>query len=355
MLDAKLVQRIVSRAEAFTGKALRVTVIENPVAGGFTRKREAAQNRRWLAEALERADALPVRTASCEVTVLQTKAAGHAQVLARDVINAALADDSPNALYLIVGAGGDGTSLEIQTELAHAYLEEGLVKIPDRICIFRLPLGTGNDGSDGRTLDATLRLLTEKSRIARRRAVRVFPNGGGNKPWYAFNIASVGIDAFITHMTNRVKKIFPGDFYKIWVDLACLFYNRLYKVGELGVRAYLDGKEIINHRERMVLYVMGESGHRTYGSNQKILPDDDNVCGVREMPLIKKLSMRPRFKNGTHRPFSEVLLYTADRLVLDYANPILVQLDGETHRLDAASFPLTMELTEPFITVLSRD
>jgi len=100
MLDAKLVQCIVSRAEAFTGKVLRVTVIENPVAGGFTRKREAAQNRRWLAEALERADALPVRTASCEVTVLQTKAAGHAQVLARDVINAALADDSPNALYL---------------------------------------------------------------------------------------------------------------------------------------------------------------------------------------------------------------------------------------------------------------
>ncbi len=354
MLDAKLVERIVSRAEAFSGKALRVTVIENPVAGGFTRKREAAQNRAWLVEALERADAMPVRTESCGVTVLETKASGHAQSLARDVISAALADDEPNALYLIVSAGGDGTSLEIQTELAHAFLEEGLAKIPERICILRLPLGTGNDGSDGRTLDATLRLLTEKSRIVRRRAVRVFPNGGEKNPWYAFNIASVGIDAFITHMTNRVKKIFPGDFYKIWVDLACLFYNRIYKVGELAVRAYLDGKEVKNHRERMVLYVMGESGHRTYGSNQKILPDDDNVCGVREMPLFKKLSMRPHFKNGTHRPFPSTVLYSADRLVLDYANPILVQLDGETHRLGAASFPLTMELTEPFISVLSR-
>jgi hypothetical protein len=42
----------------------------------------------------------------------------------------------------------------------------------------------------------------------------------------------------------------------------------------------------------MLLIAVGVSGHRTYGSNKPILPDDDDVCFVSEMPLLRKLALK---------------------------------------------------------------
>jgi hypothetical protein len=156
-------------------------------------------------------------------------------------------------------------------------------------------------------------------------------------------------------MTNKVKNRLPGDFYKLWVDLACVFYNFQYRVGEMKVSAYRhDGSLVRKHRDRMVLYLMGASGHRTYGSNQKILPGAEDVCGVREMNLFRKLALKKHFRLGTHASFPETMLYNADRLVIDYGEKILVQLDGESHLLTPADFPLTMERTDGFITILKK-
>lgn len=353
MIDIKDIQILVERAAVFAGKNVRVTVIANPVAGGFTMKKKALQNEAFFRAAVTDVMGRPVVTASCSATLEQTTAAGHASVLARTVLTTAIDDRDPDSMYLIVTAGGDGTSLDVQTEIAHLYYNEGKKAIAKKICMLRLPYGTGNDGSDGRFLDESLFLLTGKSRFYVQRAIRVYPASRKDLSWYSFNLASIGIDAFVTHMTNRVKGIFPGDFYKIWVDLACVFYNRFYHVGTMGISAYSgDGKLVRSHKDRMVLYLMGESGHRTYGSNQKILPGEDNVCGVREMPLLRKLSLRKHFKNGTHASLPETILYTADKMVIDYSERILVQMDGEAHLLEPADFPLIMERTEPFITIL---
>ncbi|ULQ60090.1 hypothetical protein K7I13_01815 [Brucepastera parasyntrophica] len=277
----------------------------------------------------------------------------HAQVIAAQLYRNIEKNTDPDALYLIVTAGGDGTSLEVQTAFAEVVLKNGKKEITDRICFLRLPFGTGNDGADGRTIDVSLKLLTEPVHYVMQPAVRVYPAGKKDDCWYAFNIASIGLDAFVTHMTNRVKHLFPGDFYKIWVDLACVFYDRIYRVGDLSVQAELkDGTVVMNHQEKMLLYLMGVSGHRTYGSGQKILSDDNNICGVRDMSLLRKLKIKKHFLNGTHASFSETLLYTADILKFDYNEKILVQLDGESHLLTKEDFPLTMELTEPFIRIL---
>lgn len=344
---------LVERSASFTGKNVCITIIANPVAGGFTMKKRALVNRSHFEAALRKVASRPVQTASCSLTLHFTKTSSHAGSLARGVLDLALKDTSSSVLFLIVTAGGDGTSLEVQTELARSVLEYNHLELSDRVCLLRLPYGTGNDGSDGRSLDQSLELLTGNSVFYKQSAVRVFPSGKEKSPWYSFNIVSIGLDAFVTYMTNRVKGFFPGDFYKIWVDIACLFYNRLYHISPLSVAASLqDGTPILAHTDLMALYVMGVTGFRTYGSNQKILPDAHNICAMKEMPLLRKLSLKEPVKNGTHAAFPEVMLYSADRLVFGYHDKILVQLDGETHLLEAPDFPLTFELTQPFITLL---
>jgi diacylglycerol kinase family enzyme len=73
------------------------------------------------------------------------------------------------------------------------------------------------------------------------------------------------------------------------------------------------------------------------------------------MSLLRKLKLKKRFLVGAHASFPETLLYTADKLVFEYGEKILVQLDGEGHQLASSDFPLTMERTEGFITILKSE
>ncbi len=349
--------RLAERSSLFAGRDLRVVMIANPVAGGFTLAKRAAQNRRYLQEALDLAGSRDILAKSSSSRLYETRSSGHAGEIAREVFLEALAEENPDATYLVVIAGGDGTSLDIQTEYAKLCVIQGASRLPERVCLLRLPFGTGNDGSDGRTLDQTLSLLTGPARFERQRAVKVFPSLGRNGDlWFSFNIASVGIDAFITHMTNRVKHHFPGDFYKIWVDIACLFYGMAYTVGKMtAIMSSGEGAAPDSYSGRFLLALMGISGNRTYGSNQKILPDENNVCAIREMSLARKLASKNGVKTGKHVAYPETVLCKADRMVLYYGERILLQLDGEARLLYPADFPLTMELTAPFITTIKPD
>jgi diacylglycerol kinase family enzyme len=150
-----------------------------------------------------------------------------------------------------------------------------------------------------------------------------------------------------------MKGKLPGDFYKLWVDIAALLYDRLYTVGPLNVRA-LDGQggEVRSFREKLLLLAVGISGHRTYGSQKKILPDDRNVCAIRQMSLLRKLALKGLFANGTHIDKPEAILFNAHRIEFSGEYPILAQMDGETVLLQKEDFPAVMELTESVIPVL---
>ena len=350
---AEGIRTLAERCPLFSGKDLHVYLIANPVAGGFAIKKRAAQNRKFLDNALESGISRPVVCKASTSLLLNTRSSGHAGELALGILRTALADDSADSMYLLVTAGGDGTSLEVLSAYARICLDEGNTRLAEKVCILRLPFGTGNDGSDGRTLDQTLSLLTGESAFARQCAVRVRSSSGNGSGWFSFNIASIGIDAFITDMTNQVKGVLPGNFYKIWIDIACLFYSMFYTIGKMTVvMSNRDGTKAQSHSGRLLLALMGVSGRRTYGSNQKILPDDNNVCGVREMPLLRKLKLKKSFTIGNHAHFPETILCRAEKMVVYYGERILVQLDGEAHLLYPADFPLTMELTEPFITII---
>jgi diacylglycerol kinase family enzyme len=216
-------------------------------------------------------------------------------------------------------------------------------------------MGTGNDGADAWELDEALNFLTGEVAIEYSRALRLRTSTGGKGPFLAFNILSIGLDAFVTHMTNKMKGRLPGDSYKLWVDIAALLYDRIYKVGPMELNAYDEGgSEVLSLNETLLLAAMGVTGKRTYGSHTRILPDTRNVCVIRQMPLFRKLSLKGLCNTGGHTGRKEVSLCNASRLEFRYDYPVLAQMDGETVRLEKEDFPVSIELTEPAIPVLRK-
>jgi diacylglycerol kinase family enzyme len=353
-------------------RPLRWLVIANPTAGGFVMRSRWKKCRQTLETCRAAARTNPLREncvpamsamyAGCVPTERPGSASDIARALVDMADSAAAAASSSAPFYLIITAGGDGTSLEALSVLYHAS-----ATVRAQIAVLRLPMGTGNDGADSPDLARALDLLIQPSRVEYTPALRLIPAQGGpaatdhagkaaaesKSPYLAFNILSVGLDAFVTHMTNKMKGKLPGDFYKLWVDIASLLYDRLYTVDFLDVRA-LDGegREIRSFREKLLLLAVGASGHRTYGSQKKILPDDRNVCALRQMPLLRKLALKGLFSTGTHIDKPESILFNAHRVEFSGSHPMLAQMDGETVLLQREDFPAAIELTEPVIPVL---
>jgi diacylglycerol kinase family enzyme len=103
---------------------------------------------------------------------------------------------------------------------------------------------------------------------------------------------------------------------------------------------------------KILLLAMGASGHRTYGSHKKILPDDRNVCAIDQMPLHRKVALKGLFNDGTHVDKKEAALFTAGRVEFSARYPMLAQMDGETVLLRPDDFPAAIELTPPVIPTL---
>ena len=335
---------LLDRAPSLPRRLAGALLVANPTAGGFTRPSYSRLRHDELLELRERAASLPLQPGRHRLELGITTKPSHAAELARDFFAAAraagLRDDE---FRLVMPAGGDGTSFEVISSLMELPPEERR-----HYAVLRLPFGTGNDGSDGRDLVACLGRLLGPCVASPRTAILAKPSPkGGKSPVWSFNIASFGADAFIAHMTNRLKNVFPGDFYKLWVDLASVFYDFAWPSRELALKAFSSTGELVRDFKReLLLLAIGASGRRQYGSNKSILPDDDNVCAVTQMPLLRKLSIKGPMQTGAHKAFPEVDLFTAARLALDYADRILFQADGEVTRLDADDFPLTVEIVQ---------
>jgi diacylglycerol kinase family enzyme len=353
---AQALKEICERAPFAPDRPLDWVVIANPKAGGFTIPARWKRHEAALAGAVfsaqvsgapRRHNAGPSPLAP-PCGLVCTASAGQAEQAVRDFIRAWDAEDADTGgFHLIITAGGDGTSREALSAVYHAPR-----KVRSRIAALRLPLGTGNDGADGRSLDDALVPLLSPGRVVLSRAVELSAAGGA-KTFRGFNIVSLGLDAFVTHMTNRMKGAFPGDSYKLWVDIAALFYDRLYRVSEMTVTGFDElGNPVRTLREPLLLAAMGASGRRTYGSNKRILPDERNVCVLRQMSLLRKLALKGPLASGRHVDSPEAVLFSARRLVIQGAHPVLAQTDGETALLAPEDFPVTIECTAPLIPIL---
>ncbi len=342
---------ILDRAPALPLRLAGAILVANPTAGGFTRPSYARKRHAELLALKEKAAALPLQAGSPRLELGLTRQAAHAAELAHEFFAAARASGLREGEFrLLMTAGGDGTSLEVLTSLMELPPEERR-----HYAVLRLPFGTGNDGSDGRDLHVALGRFLGPCAFTPRIAVLTTPKGaGGKKPIWAFNIASFGIDAYVTSMTNKLKTVFPGDFYKLWVDIASVFYNFVWPTREMAIKASSATGDIVRDIRREILFVaMGISGGRRYGSNKPILPGDENVCAVNQMPILRKLAVKGPLQTGGHRGFPEVDLFSAHKLLIDYADRILFQADGEVTRFEAPDFPTTMELVGDAYQTLS--
>ncbi|MDR2739288.1 MAG: diacylglycerol kinase [Treponema sp.] len=358
---------ICSRSLVAPGRPLLWTIIANPTAGGFTIgsrwKRHYAVLEAYMKKAAAnplRPDAGPSRVAVDagqdtgslgRLGLVLTQGPASAGKFVKALMDEAVSSHTGTSpFYLILTAGGDGTSLEALTALYSAP-----AAVRSNFGVLRLPMGTGNDGADGWELDTVLDRLIYPSEIQYTRALRLTTATPRKGPFMAFNILSVGLDAFVTHMTNKMKGRLPGDSYRLWVDIAALLYDRLYKVGPMDVSAYDEaGGQVGRFNEKVLLLAVGAGGHRTYGSHKRILPDDRNVCVVRQMPVFRKIALKGLFTTGAHVHKPEAKLFNAHRVEFQGGNPILAQMDGETVLLKTEDFPAAIELTELAIPVLKR-
>lgn len=369
---------ILSTNSLWKNEDLKVFIIANSYAGGFTQKIIAAKNLKTLKSYADKAKESPKSVSSIEIKVLITEYSGHAEKLTNDIIQTILDDSKRKTQYLIITAGGDGTSLEVQNAVLKAAFTSDKAKkiVSNKIAVLRLPLGTGNDGSDGRTLDETLSRFFNPSHFALQKAVKVTYEGSMSpeeyqqnkkvldkikttnspQPWYSFNIASVGIDAFITYMTNKTKGVLPGNFYQLWVNLAALFYDTQFKPSKMHIEFYDKDNNIIHTIDSPIEYcLLGVSGHRTYGSNHLILPSEENSCTTTKMKLLSKIINMKAFTDGTHKEKKLSTLLTCEKFKISYNETILAQLDGEVYFITPKMFPLVMEKTEPIIKVIECD
>lgn len=336
---------LLEKCQAFPDQELRVHVVANAKAGGFTRPKMARAHQAEIDALLAEAATLAPRSAPLSHNLFITGAAGQAYDHGRRLLEESR---GLSGQTLVILASGDGTHWEFLNSLMEC--DESL---RSRVAVLRLPMGTGNDASDGQDLSQSLGRLIRGARIQTQSAV-VVSGPSLTKTMYSFNIASIGLDAYVTHMTNKLKGFMPGDSYHAWLDIAALFYDWVYRVRPMRLSIGLKGGAQAEWRERGLLMAMGASGGRSYGSHVPILPGEENLIAVRQTSLGRKLKIKVASAKGLHAPLAEVSLWRADRVKVEYQGKILLQLDGETVELDAGSFPLTLELSPPCIRVLGQ-
>jgi len=337
------------KTSLFPGKNLHIDLLVNPEAGALRHRRRRKAIIEALLRAPQRVPAPPLWSdRTVRVSAWTTEYAGHERAILAHL--QALDPLGPGDQRLVVIAGGDGTS-------RGAFISAlGLPwETRESLLFFRLPLGTGNDAAETRDWPLALDLLSGRSsRAVEPRPLPVLEvRAQGHPLHHSFNIASVGLDAFVVDLTNRFKAWFPGNTYSLMVDAAAFFYEAFVQVVPTRIVLTDHRRVVLDQEEPFLLAALGVSGRRTYGAGKKILPDDDNFCLAGKKNLFTKLSYRKPFYQGTHRGLSGVVLAAGDTLVVESPVKIPLQMDGEVLWLEPADFPLTMTVTDQGLRVLT--
>lgn len=330
------------KTSLFPDKNLHIDLILNPHAGGLRHNARRQHLIDGLLRAPSRVGAPPLwsrRTVAVSTWV--TDYPGHEKAILAHLH--ASDPTGPGDQRLVVIAGGDGTSRGALISALSLPLA-----IRQNLLFFRLPLGTGNDAAETRDWNEALEVLSGRGLIG---AVAMpLPvleiQAQGHEVHYSFNIASVGLDAFVVHMTNRLKSWFPGDSYSLMVDVAAFFYEAFVRVVPSNLELTDQGRRVLSWSQPFLLAAMGTSGHRTYGAGKKVLPDEDNFCLAGRKNLFTKLSYRQPFYEGTHRGLDGIVLANGTALRVESPVRLPLQMDGEVLWLDPPNFPLTMQIAD---------
>lgn len=374
---ANCVSALISKNKLWAGKNVYLFLISNETAGCFKDRKKSEKYKKLFNNAEKEAQNKTSCVKSISTKIFSTEYAGHAKDLALAITAELIASKQKDDEYVLAIAGGDGTSLEVQTTLYNAAQEVPQKRevIMNQITILRLPLGTGNDGTDGHSVEELIDLLKGPLQFTNSCAIQVYPEGNPTPeqiaasgkipehycdteykaPWLAFNMAGMGIDAYICHMTNVIKKKFPGNFYHAVIDLCGLVYDKKFTPGT-GIFEYFDenGTKIKEITSKIEMFDMGVSGYRVEGGGHKILPDENNTCLTHKLNIFQLMTNNKHYVDGTHAGTWLATMLKADKVRITYDQPVLIQCDGEVVLLCKEHFPIIMEKTKPCLRVLKK-
>ncbi len=375
---AECICALIARNKLWSGKKIFAYFIVNKTAGCFTNSHKSESYKKLYNQTYNECLSIPECAASISYKIFSTEYAGHAKDLTRSVVAQLIASDDSDSENLIITAGGDGTSLEVQTTLYKCAMEgpKQHKAITNKLTILRLPLGTGNDGTDGHSVQENIDFLKGGLVFHNAKAIRVYPEKepsesdilacGKNPekywdmenfkaPWYTFNIASMGLDAYVVYMTNCVKKKLPGNFYHLCVPISGFVYDKDFPTGTAKIELFdIDGNKTEEITTPITLMAFGASGNRVYGGGHKVLPNEHNLCITPKISLLKLILENHKFVDGSFVGTKLASLHTTEKIRISYDKAILMQCDGETVMLSPAHFPLIMERTEPCLRVLQK-
>lgn len=339
-----LLERALKIGSPFPKERVAMEILINPAAGSLRKKGKRSRLIKSISQWMASQEERPAHE-GLNIQLHLTDSTTHAQDWACKIL-AGLVQEGWAQRKIIVLAGGDGFHKDVITSLMQRYPE-----LLHELILFRLPLGTGNDGADGESITDTLDILTHPARKLWRPCLEVRSKGLPTD--YCLNIASFGLDAYVCLLTERWKKL-PGDIYKFMVDLSILFYDWIYPIRESRLELSYQGKSRIL-KDSYLLTVLGAKGYSTYGGKKYILPNSNNLMLTQKVSLIKRILHKGRFLRGTHGELPFVGYYHADRLVLHYPDRLLMELDGEVTHLKKENFPVELLQNERGFWGLSSD
>jgi len=247
---------------------------------------------------------------------------------------------------LLILAGGDGFHRGICSTL----IQEAPRLLQNTI-LFRLPMGTGNDSADAQTVEETLFILNT-SRTTKKDALIEIQTSLGITH-HACNTVCFGIDAFVSLLTNKMKKLLGTTLiYRFFANVAVLFYELFYPLREWNITVFKPDGEIERRQGRYLLNIFGRKGNTTYGGGMKVLPEKENYLLVHPLSLAQKFRLKPLFYRGAHRHLTAMEFFLSDRVKMSYEGSILMALDGEVVRLRPEDFPLVLRRIPDVLTIL---
>jgi diacylglycerol kinase family enzyme len=319
-----------------------VLFVVNPQAGGFTNPLEHSRHSKDIEDFAD--DFLFNRTTVGNYTTVFT-------VRKPGDFTAELSEfekKSEQKKTFIISLGGDGLASEVSCALAAADRS-----FQERTILFAAPMGTGNDGSGAPNMHLACKIIAYgpiHGRFTRARLINIAM--ANRQEAVAYNVASLGIDAFVAHAANIFKKRIPGNFYKLMVSVAALFYDFFYRTYKSSVKAILPDGSPYAFTRKLLLFCVGYRGGARYGGGKTVIPDNENVCALGYMGIFKRIIYKNRIAEGRHRNLKETDLFTSDYLEYHYNGKILLNIDGEISKLNAENFPLTFTIRETNVRVI---
>jgi len=249
-------------------------------------------------------------------------------------------------LRLLILAGGDGFHRGICSVLVQ--------KTPlllQNCILFRLPMGTGNDSADARSVEEALFILNTMRTTKKDAIIEVQTSLGSIH--HACNTVCFGIDAFVSLLTNKMKKLIgSASIYRFFANIAVLFYELFYPLREWNIMVSKPDGGIEERRGGYLLNVFGRKGNTTYGGGMKVLPGKTNYLLVQPQSLLKKIRLKPLFYRGAHQHLPTMEFFLSDRVEINYDGSILMALDGEVVALSPDDFPLVIKRIPDVLTIL---